>query len=154
ARRLEQRGLRILMSQPVQLVALTIEETHGSSPDDRTRASLALAVDRPAICGVLLQRRCEPAFTLLPEWLSGYASVLASHEGGSPRRSVATPPAAMTPAAPRQRPLSLRLDSADPVARLLAERIVVDAREAGVTLAIEPPGLAPRPDLRLMSLRL
>ena len=39
--------------------------------------AIALAIDREPIVNVLTQRRGEAAFSLLPEWLSGYASLFA-----------------------------------------------------------------------------
>ena len=41
--------------------------------DPRFTQALSLAIDRAAIVNVLLQRQGEPAGSLLPQWLSGYA---------------------------------------------------------------------------------
>jgi hypothetical protein len=54
-----------------------------------------------------------------------------------------------------QRALTLRVDASDPVARSIADRIAVDARQAGFALTVQAPtGLAPRPDVRLLRLPL
>jgi peptide/nickel transport system substrate-binding protein len=50
-----------------------------------------------------------------------------------------------------QRQLTLRIDTGDPLAQAVAERVAVDAREAGITIKVQAPaGLAPRPDARLV----
>jgi hypothetical protein len=53
-----------------------------------------------------------------------------------------------------QRELTLRVDASDPLAHAIADRIAVDAREIGFTIKVQAPaGLAPRPDARLMRVR-
>src|SRR5205807_2207318 len=52
-----------------------------------------------------------------------------------------------------QRAVTLRIDPSDSIARLVADRCAVDAREAGFTVNVQTPaGLAPRPDVRLVRL--
>jgi hypothetical protein len=63
-------------------------------------------------------------------------------------------PAPRAPAPPlplEQRQLMLRIDTGDPLAQAVAERVAVDAREAGITIKVQAPaGLAPRPDARFV----
>jgi len=94
---------------------------------------------------VLLQGRGEPARSLLPTWLAGYApDFVAAGIARSTRPAVTALPA-------EQRAVTLRVDPSDAVARAVAERIAVDAREVGFTVTIQAPaGLAPRPDVRLL----
>jgi hypothetical protein len=50
--------------------------------------------------------------------------------------------------------LTLRVDASDPLAHAIADRIAVDAREIGFVLKVQAPaGLAPRPDARLVRVR-
>jgi peptide/nickel transport system substrate-binding protein len=152
--RLSQRGLRIASSRPIELIALVFEGQRATGASDAVRRALALAVDRSAICEVLLRRQGEPARTLLPQWLTGYASLLAAANGVSTRNSVSARAVASSLSA-EQRILALRIDASGPVARSIAERIAVDGREAGLTINIDPTGtLAPRPDVRLVGIRL
>ena len=54
-----------------------------------------------------------------------------------------------------QRALTLRVDPSDSLAHAIAERVAVDAREAGLSIKVEAPDtLAPRPDVRLVRVRL
>jgi hypothetical protein len=98
---------------------------------------------------VLLQDYAEPADALLPRWLSGYEPFVLARPGRELTRDE------ITKLPPARRALTLRVDPSDSVARSIAERIAVDAREAGFSLAVQAPtGLAPRPDLRLLRVRL
>ena len=97
---------------------------------------------------VLLQRLAEPADALVPRWLSGYAPLFAFDRGPTLSR------AAIAALPLDQRELTLRVDASDPLAHAIADRIAVDAREIGFTLKVQAPaGLAPRPDARLVRVR-
>ena len=149
ARRLAQRGLQLGSSQPLDLFVLVFEARRATPSSAAIRHVLATALDRTTMCAVLLQGRAEPAEALLPAWISGYASAFVAPGAARPSRSVVT----AVPA--EQRALTLRVDPSDPMARSIAERIAVDAREAGLTVTVQAPtGLAPLPDLRLVRVKL
>src|SRR5207244_11732581 len=98
---------------------------------------------------ILLQRQGEPAVGLLPSWLSGYAPAFVT----DPRPAVPKTAAATVPL--ERRTFVLRVDAADAVAQEIAARVSVDTREAGVTIIVQAPsGLAPRPDARLVRIKL
>ena len=147
-RRLSQRGLRTVASRPLQLFALVFEVHRATAADEGMRRALASTLDQAAICRVLLQDYAEPADAMLPRWLSGYEPFVLDRPRRLPRDEVGR-------LARAQRALTLRVDASDPIARSIAERIAVDAREAGFSLTVQAPtGLAPRPDLRLLRVRL
>jgi peptide/nickel transport system substrate-binding protein len=148
-RRLSQRGLRVVASKPLELFALVFEVHRASAASEAIRRTLASTIDRSAICRVLLQEQAEPAEALLPRWLSGYDPFALVRQGRPlSRTSVAALP-------PDQRVLTLRAEASDSVARLMAERIAVDASERGFSIAVQAPtGLAPRPDIRLLRMKL
>ena len=149
ARRLTERGLHVAASRPLDLFVLVFEARLATPSSVAIRHVLAAALDRTTMCTVLLQGRAEPAEALLPAWLSGYAPAFAAPERPPlPRSAVMGLPV-------DQRTLRLRVDSSDPLARSIAERIAVDARESGVLVTVQvPAGLAPRPDVRLVRLEL
>jgi hypothetical protein len=131
------------------LFTLVFEAHLAASGDEPVRRALASTLDRSAICRVLLQDYAEPADALLPRWLSGYEPFVLARPGRELTRDE------ITKLPPARRALTLRVDPSDSVARSIAERIAVDAREAGFSLAVQAPtGLAPRPDLRLLRVRL
>ncbi len=142
ARRATQDGRRVEMSAPIDLVALQFVSGRTATEDRHLRQALALAIDRGAINNVLLQRQGEPTAALLPQWLSGYAFLF--------------PAAADLNRARELRPssysaLSLTYDASDPLARLLAERIALNGRDAGLIVQVVPN--AQNADTRLIRLR-
>jgi len=139
--RRQQPGRKTWQSQPVRVVALVFNRR---IEDARVREALALAVDRAAILTVLLQRQGEVSGALLPQWLSGYAFLF---------------PAAFD--LPRARALAagahpLSLGVSDPGLRTIADRIALNARDAGLTVNIPPPGATQgtTADIRLMEVRI
>ncbi|HTS64675.1 MAG TPA: ABC transporter substrate-binding protein [Candidatus Acidoferrales bacterium] len=124
---------KVWSSSPVRVLALVF----GKLVDDaRVREALALAVDRSAIQAVLLQRQGEVSAALLPQWLSGFAFLYPTATDIARARSLAS----------GARPLALAVD--DPSLRPIAERIALNARDAGLTLAIGHGS-----DVRLVELR-
>lgn len=89
-RRTSSRPAMVWSSAPVELVALVFDRGRANSIDIKTRKALALSIDRSAIHTVLLQRRGEPAESLLPAWLSGYAFLFSG--GARPARRRIRPP--------------------------------------------------------------
>jgi peptide/nickel transport system substrate-binding protein len=132
---------KVWSSAPVRLLILVFGRR---IEDARIREALALAVDRSAIHNVLLQRQGEVSGGLLPQWLSGYAFLFPVTQNAARARSLlATLPA---PA----RTLSLAVP--DPANRRIADRIALNARDAGLILSVAP--LSSIADLRLIEARI
>jgi peptide/nickel transport system substrate-binding protein len=148
ARRLTQRALRVEGSQPAELFALIVEPHRTAAGELQLRRTLSAAIDRTTIARVLLQGHADAAETLLPAWLSGYPPFFV-HAPGVPL------PAARVLALPRERrSWTLRVAAGDAVAQAIADRIAVDARTSGFTVAVQAPtGLAPRADVRLVRIQ-
>jgi ABC-type transport system substrate-binding protein len=146
-RRIEQRQLRIESSGLLELIALAFEPPLATSTNEAVRRTFAAAIDRAAIARVVLQGRAEAANALLPQWVSGYAPFVFDGKAAPlPRSAVAALPA-------DRRTLALRVTPPDPVAQAVAQRIAVNARDAGFALTVQAPaGLGPRFDLRLVRL--
>jgi ABC-type transport system substrate-binding protein len=148
-RRLQQRGIRVIASRTLELFALVFEPHRANGAHDAVRRTLAASFDRSAIRRVVLQDLAEPAESLMPDWIRGYpASALSSSESRLSRAAVLALPI-------ERRSLTLRVDAADAVARAIAERIAVDARESGLAVVVQAPaGLAARPDVRVQRIRI
>lgn len=130
-------GRKVWNSQPVRIVALAFSPR---MEDARLREALSLAVDRATIWSVLLQRQGEVSGALLPQWLSGYAFVFPS-----------------APDLPRARALAaggrpLTLSVSDQALRAIGDRILLNARDAGIALTMAQSGAAA--DVRLMEARI
>ena len=100
--------------------------------------ALSLAIDRVAIVNFILQKTGEAAGGLLPQWSSGTAFLFPA---------VAATPADLEHAKELWKQIApsgalvLGYDSADPLEQSVAERIVVNAKEAGMAVrAQQMPG--------------
>jgi hypothetical protein len=98
-------------------------------------------VDRAAIHNVLLQRQGEISGALVPQWISGYAFLFPSAADLPRARALA----AAVPAGAR----SLTLAADD---KAMADRIALNARDAGLAIAAVPAN-APA-DVRLVQIRI
>jgi peptide/nickel transport system substrate-binding protein len=143
-RRAADRGRTAWSSSPINLIALAFAP--GRAPDPRLRQTLALSIDRSAMYNVLLQKQGEATAALLPQWLSGYAFAFPTAPDPSRARTLAE---ALPQAA---RALALTYDPGAPAARSLAERVAVNARDAGITVQVAPQN--PQADVRLVQVRL
>lgn len=114
-------GRKVWTSSPVRILALVFAPRFD---DARVREALALAVDRSAIHTVLLQRQGEVSGALLPQWLSGYAFLFPSAVDLQRARSLVG----------ASRSLSLAYE--DPAMRPIAERIALNARDAGLNISV------------------
>jgi peptide/nickel transport system substrate-binding protein len=119
-RRAMQNGKRAWTSPPIDLLAIVFE----TASDDRVREAVALSIDRATMHSVLLQKQGVPAGAILPEWLSGYAFLFSAARDLDRARQLARGAA----------PIQLAYDPADATARPIAERIAVNAREAGLVI--------------------
>ncbi len=125
ARRAAQSGVRLWSSAPVDLVAVKFEKVE----DARVREAVALSIDRAAIHAALLQKQGAVASGVLPQWMSGYAFLFPAARDTARAKELAPYASA---------PVSIGYDAADPLTRLIAERIALNAREAGVRLVPSP----------------
>jgi ABC-type transport system substrate-binding protein len=127
AHRASMEGRHVISSPPMELVALLFARDADSPQEKSLREALALSVERASMRSVLLQGAGQAAASILPNWMSGYAFTFpidtdltrARHL----REQFKTIPV-----------WTIGYDSSDPVARLLAERIALNARDAGLTL--------------------
>ena len=130
-------GRRVWTSSPVRVLALVFAPHF---EDARVREALALAVDRSAIHTVLLQRQGEISGALLPQWLSGYAFLFPTAADLGRARQLAA----------GARPMTLSVN--DPAARAIAERIALNARDAGLAVSVTPQ--TANADVALVELRI
>ena len=135
-----QEGLRIWNSSPQTLVALRFDEALAAPASDQLREALWLALDRDTMANVLLQREAQPADSLLPQWLSGYAFLFESPMNLQRARELrAAFPAGVAGAA---QPLRLRMDAPGDLFKLMGERVAVNARQANLAVQVMLPASA------------
>jgi peptide/nickel transport system substrate-binding protein len=135
-----QEGLRIWNSTPQTLVALRFDDALDVPASDQLREALWLALDRDTMANVLLQREAQPADSLLPQWLSGYAFLFESPMNLQRARELRAAFPAGAPGATQ--PLRLRLDAPGDLFKLLGERVAVNARQANLLVQVALPANA------------
>ncbi len=143
-RRAKTEGREVKPSEPEELIALVFVGNARSEEDIHGRNALAMSLDTASINNVVLQGGGEPTGALLPKWLSGYGFVFPSGGNLDIVRRERTQ-ARHLPA------WTLKYDASDSVARVIAERVLLNARDAGIALQITPAATA---DVRLVRIPL
>ena len=135
---------RLASSAPLELLALLFAR-EVTSPDDKLlREALAMSVERSSIRSVLLQGAGQPAAAILPNWMSGYGFIFSTDADLPQARRVRE----QVRSIPKW---TIGYDIGDPIGRLLAERIALNGKDAGLSLQTTPAVSA---DLRLVRIPL
>jgi ABC-type transport system substrate-binding protein len=140
AHHISQEGRRIANSKPMELIALLFTRDATTPAEKHLREALARSVERGSIHSVLLQGAGQPTGSLLPNWMSGYGFVFPI-DADLPRARQAREQVRSVP------PWTVGYDGSDPMARLLAERIALNAQDAGLSLQ---PTTAANTDMKLV----
>ena len=120
-----------IFSRPIEVIALAFTPNHPAASDQRIREALDRSIDRNSIFTVLVRRQGEASAALLPEWISGYAHLFNSAQDLGSAVRLRNEAAALST-------LTLVYDGTDDLARLIAERVSFNARDAGITLQLRP----------------
>lgn len=134
-RRARSEGHTVESSSPSELMVLAFANPPRNEEETHLRTGLALSIDTSAINNVVLQGGGESTGALLPNWLSGYGFLFAqepSIERARTERALAK----------QSGPLVLAYDPQDTIARTVAERILLNARDAGTTVQLTTGGHA------------
>jgi peptide/nickel transport system substrate-binding protein len=132
--RAKQANVRVWISEPVTLYGLRFDDAQSAASDVRLREALSLSLDRGSMANVLLQKQAEPAAALLPQWLSGYAFLF--NVDTNLERAKELRRGLPANEAGGAEPLRLRVDPAGDLAKLLGERVVVNARQASILVQV------------------
>ncbi|HXY16032.1 MAG TPA: ABC transporter substrate-binding protein [Terriglobales bacterium] len=130
----------IRASRPVELVALLFASEAQSPEEVKQRQALAQSIDRDQLNRVVLQNSGEAAGGLLPNWLTGYEFLF-------PSAMDLTRAQQLRAEVPQARLWKLAFAADDTLARLIAERIVLNGGDAGLRLQLSNQGA---PDIRLV----
>lgn len=143
-RRVSQKGEVLASSAPMELLALVFAQDASSPEEKSLREALGWSVERGSMRDVLLQGAGQAVGSILPEWMSGFGFVFPATADLAKARSLR----GTVRVVPNWK---LGYDGSDPVNRLLAERISLNALDAGLSLQPTSGGSA---DLRLMRIPL
>ena len=140
----QQQHLAVVVSPPVELLALEVSDT-GALTNAVLRAAIAESVDRGALFNVIFQKQGEITASLLPQSLTGYAFLFPAdrdlNKANELRGGLSAPP------------LTLAADG-DGTMQLAAQRIALNLREAGFNVQVTNAHDAPHADLALRKLPL
>jgi len=144
ARRAATEGRRTLTSAPSELIAVIFTRGPQSPEEAKLREALSLSIDRGLLNTVVLQNGGEPAGGLLPSWITGYVFLFPVDVNmtRAQQERAEVPQAGLW---------NLTFDRNDPIARVLAERIMLSARDAGLRLQLASGAAA---DVRLVRMPL
>jgi peptide/nickel transport system substrate-binding protein len=129
-RRAQQDRLRLDVSQPAETVYLVIQS---SKPELRDV--------RAAVHNVIFQRQGEVAGGLLPNWLTGYAFLFSAAPDVAKAKQLRSELGPVSP-------ITIGYDVNEPLERLIAERVALNARDAGINLQAVATSTIPA-DVRL-----
>lgn len=144
SQRVSQQGARVAGSAPMELLAIVFSREERSPEEKLLREALTLSVERESIRSVLLQGVGQPAGSLLPSWMSGYGFVFTASADLAKARQLRS----QVHNVPAWR---MGYDPSDTMSRLLAERIALNARDAGLSLQ---PTSSATADMRLVRIPL
>lgn len=143
-RRAQQDRMRLVSSRDVELIAISVDPRDPAAQDTRMREALAWSLDRGALYNVVFQKVGEITASLLPNWVSGYSFAFSTSPNLAKARELRSQ-------VERPGELTLGADSSDPVMQLIADRIVLNARDAGIVVRSVPG--ASKTTLRLVRVR-
>src|SRR5258708_5497543 len=133
-RRAMQDNQRVWSSSPITSCVSRCDDAQPAGAAAKLRKAMSLSLDRQTMANVLLQKQAEPASALLPQWLSGYAFLFTMETNIDRAKEIrATLPANMAAGAD---PLRLRLNAPGDLAKLLGERVAVNARQASILVQV------------------
>jgi len=142
--RAQAEGRTVINSEPSRLLALVFAGDAKSEDEVHARNALAMSIDTSAINNVVLQSGGVPTGALLPNWATGYAFAFPAGGNLEIARQERTQ-------ARRVPSWTLGYDASDPIFRIVAERILLNARDVGITLQLASSGAT---DVRLMRIPL
>lgn len=127
-------------SARMELLALVFTKDASSTEERQLRQALGLSIERASIRNVLLQGSGEPAGSLLPTSISGYGFVFPSTSDLQKARQLLNDVRSLPT-------WTLGYDGNDPLSRVMAERVALNAKDAGLSLR---PATTGEIDLRLV----
>ena len=138
--RFQQEGRSLTSAGRMELLALVFAKDATTPQEKLLRQALALSVERGSIRSVLLQGAGDPAAGILPTWVSGYGFVFSTDADLAKARQLRDQVRAIPT-------WTLAYDNSDGLSRLVAERVALNARDAGLSVRPMPDTIG---DVRLL----
>lgn len=142
-RRAQQERMRTLTSRDMELIALMPSANSQSLQDARMRQAVSAAIDRTSLLNFIFQKQGEVASAILPDWMSGYDFLFSGTQNLVLARD-------LRGQARQNGTITIAYDPADGIQQLLAERVALNARDAGIAMQPVPRTATAQADLNLM----
>ena len=144
-RRAQQERLRTLVSRDMELIALV--PSANSVQDVRMRQAISAAIDRTSLLNVIFQKQGEVAAGALPDWMTGYDFLFSATQNLALARD-------LRGQAGQTGTITIGYAAGDGIQQLLAERVVLNARDAGIVMQAVPRNGNAQADLNMVRLAL
>ena len=130
-KRVQQDRLRVLTSRDDELIVLVINSVSPAMQNGTVRQAIAESLDRASLLNVIFQKQGEFTGSLLPNWMTGYGPLFSTSQNLPHARELRSQ-AGQIPQ------LTLTYDASDPALQLVAERIALSTRDAGIFVRTTP----------------
>ena len=144
-RRAQQERLRTLVSRDMELIALV--PSPNSLPDVRIRQAISAAIDRTSLLNVIFQKQGEVAAAALPDWMTGYDFLFSAAQNLTLARD-------LRGQIGQTGTITIAYEAGDGIQQLLAERVVLNARDAGIAMQAIPRNGNAQADLNMVRIAL
>jgi len=130
-RQAQQQRLSVLVSPPITLLALEVNDA-GPLSNVKVRGAIAAAIDRSALYNVIFQKQGEVSASLLTQKMSGYSFLFPTERDLNKAHELRGGLTTGT--------LTMSADG-DGAMQLAAQRIALNLREAGFNVQMAPAGV-------------
>ena len=141
-RRAQQERVRVAASRAMEMIAVRAQPRSTAMQDQRTRAALAMTFDRNSLFNVIFQKQGETSASLLPNWMTGYGFLFQATTNLAKARELKSQ-------SPKVGPIILAVDPGDSTLQLVAERVALNARDAGFQVQVVPDNANHAADLKV-----
>jgi peptide/nickel transport system substrate-binding protein len=141
-RRAQQERVRVFASPAMEMIAVRAQPRSTALQDQRTRAALAMTLDRNSLFNVIFQKQGETSASLLPNWMTGYGFLFQTTTNLPKARELKAQ-------SPKVGPITLAVDPGDSTLQLIAERVALNARDAGFQVQVVPDNANHSADIKV-----
>jgi len=143
----EQSRMRTAISPVNELLVLKISDDTPQLQDVHLRQAIADSIDRNSILNFIYQKQGETTGSLLPNWMTGYGMLFDSAQDLATARDIRA-------ALPYIPALTIAYPSGDSTLQLIAERVALNIRDAGLNVQTSPDNATVKADMHLVLLHL
>jgi peptide/nickel transport system substrate-binding protein len=142
-RHAQQERMRTLISRDMELIALVPSANSQPLQAARIKQAISVAIDRTSLLNFIFQKQGEVASAILPDWMTGYDFLFSGAQNLTLARD-------LRGQARQNGTITIAYDPADGIQQLLAERVALNARDAGIAMQPTPRIANAQTDLNLV----